>query len=159
MVSPVEGELRVRKDVELDRETTAFYNITVTARDLGSPSRNSSVGLCYTNTHIHASGLRISPYLLKKSGTFKFQFCAIICLSWPESTHRTITFPTNKYMVCEVCTWPSYHKCSITLTNYITLPNPSLCQLKCNTSQKVALAYARCSNIKSQWRCSGQVTI
>nr|XP_040035256.1 cadherin-23 isoform X2 [Gasterosteus aculeatus aculeatus] len=42
-VSPVEGELRVRKDVELDRETTAFYNITVTARDLGTPSRNSSV--------------------------------------------------------------------------------------------------------------------
>lgn len=45
MVSPVEGELRVRKDVELDRETTAFYNITVTARDLGTPSRNSSVRL------------------------------------------------------------------------------------------------------------------
>lgn len=45
MVSPVEGELRVRKDVELDRETTSFYNITVTARDLGTPSRNSSVGL------------------------------------------------------------------------------------------------------------------
>ncbi|XP_068597669.1 cadherin-23 [Brachionichthys hirsutus] len=43
MVSPVEGELRVRKDVELDRETTPFYNITVTARDLGTPSRNSSV--------------------------------------------------------------------------------------------------------------------
>ncbi|XP_061692923.1 cadherin-23 [Syngnathoides biaculeatus] len=43
MVSPVEGELRVRKDVELDRETTAFYNITVTARDLGTPSRNSSI--------------------------------------------------------------------------------------------------------------------
>lgn len=51
MISPVEGELRVRKDVELDRETTAFYNITVTARDLGTPSRNSSVGLCYTSTH------------------------------------------------------------------------------------------------------------
>ncbi|XP_028324077.1 cadherin-23 isoform X1 [Gouania willdenowi] len=43
MVSPVEGELRVRKDVELDRENTAFYNITVMARDLGVPSRNSSV--------------------------------------------------------------------------------------------------------------------
>ncbi|KAM4730337.1 cadherin-23 [Anableps anableps] len=43
MISPVEGELRVRKDVELDRETTAFYNITVTARDLGTPSRSSSV--------------------------------------------------------------------------------------------------------------------
>lgn len=47
MVSPVEGELRVRKDVELDRETTAFYNITVTARDLGTPSRNSSVSLFF----------------------------------------------------------------------------------------------------------------
>ncbi|XP_062319241.1 cadherin-23 isoform X1 [Osmerus eperlanus] len=43
MVSPVEGELRVRRDVELDRETTAFYNITVTARDLGTPSRSSTV--------------------------------------------------------------------------------------------------------------------
>ncbi|KAF7666879.1 hypothetical protein LDENG_00090080 [Lucifuga dentata] len=43
MVSPVEGELRVRKDVELDRETTDFYNITVTARDLGNPPRSSSV--------------------------------------------------------------------------------------------------------------------
>ncbi|XP_034041014.1 cadherin-23-like [Thalassophryne amazonica] len=43
MVSPVEGELRVRKDVELDRETTAFYNITITAQDLGTPPRSSSV--------------------------------------------------------------------------------------------------------------------
>nr|XP_020454554.1 cadherin-23 isoform X2 [Monopterus albus] len=43
MIAPVEGELRVRRDVELDRETMAFYNITVTARDLGTPSRNSSV--------------------------------------------------------------------------------------------------------------------
>ncbi|XP_047207566.1 cadherin-23-like isoform X2 [Girardinichthys multiradiatus] len=43
MISPVEGELRVRKDVELDRETIAFYNITVTARDLGTPFLNSSV--------------------------------------------------------------------------------------------------------------------
>ncbi|XP_068183037.1 cadherin-23 [Antennarius striatus] len=43
MVSPVEGELRVRKDVELDRETTPYYNITITARDLGTPPRNSSV--------------------------------------------------------------------------------------------------------------------
>ncbi|XP_067382257.1 cadherin-23 isoform X2 [Channa argus] len=43
IVSPVEGELRVRKDVELDRESTPFYNITVTARDLGIPSRNSSM--------------------------------------------------------------------------------------------------------------------
>lgn len=53
MVSPVEGELRVRKDVELDRETTAFYNITITARDLGTPSRNSSVRICITQTHMH----------------------------------------------------------------------------------------------------------
>lgn len=52
MISPVEGELRVRKDVELDRETIAFYNISVTARDLGTPSRNSSVSLHYINTSI-----------------------------------------------------------------------------------------------------------
>ncbi|KAJ3610698.1 hypothetical protein NHX12_022790 [Muraenolepis orangiensis] len=43
MVSPVEGELRVRRDVELDRETTLYYNITVTARDLGTPARSSTV--------------------------------------------------------------------------------------------------------------------
>ncbi|KAG7249863.1 hypothetical protein CRUP_008989, partial [Coryphaenoides rupestris] len=42
MVSPVEGELRVRRDVELDRETTPYYNITVTARDLGTPPRSST---------------------------------------------------------------------------------------------------------------------
>ncbi|XP_076829939.1 cadherin-23, partial [Brachyhypopomus gauderio] len=43
IVSPVEGDLRVRRDVELDRETTAYYNITVTAKDLGTPPRNSTV--------------------------------------------------------------------------------------------------------------------
>ncbi|KAG7462693.1 hypothetical protein MATL_G00187450 [Megalops atlanticus] len=43
VISPVEGELRVRRDVELDRETTAFYNITVTARDLGTPPLSSTV--------------------------------------------------------------------------------------------------------------------
>ncbi|XP_056465863.1 cadherin-23-like [Gadus chalcogrammus] len=43
MVSPVEGELRVRRDVELDRETTPFYNLTVTALDLGTPPRSSTV--------------------------------------------------------------------------------------------------------------------
>ncbi|CAL8258339.1 unnamed protein product [Lota lota] len=43
MVSPVEGELRVRRDVELDRETTPYYNLTVTAVDLGTPPRSSTV--------------------------------------------------------------------------------------------------------------------
>ncbi|KAK6328963.1 hypothetical protein J4Q44_G00009410 [Coregonus suidteri] len=43
VVSPVEGELRVRRDVELDRETTPFYNITVMAKDLGNPPRSSMV--------------------------------------------------------------------------------------------------------------------
>ncbi|KAI5107464.1 cadherin-23 precursor [Silurus meridionalis] len=42
IVSPVEGELRVRRDVELDRETTAYYNITVTAKDLGTPPLHSN---------------------------------------------------------------------------------------------------------------------
>lgn len=60
MISPVEGELRVRKDAELDRETTAFYNITVTARDLGTPSRNSSVGLLY----IHSETVSIIFHLI-----------------------------------------------------------------------------------------------
>lgn len=64
MVSPVEGELRVRKDVELDRETTAFYNITVTARDLGTPSRNSSVGLYYINIRSHHVLLNIQDLLI-----------------------------------------------------------------------------------------------
>ncbi|XP_019902910.3 cadherin-23 isoform X4 [Esox lucius] len=43
VVSPVDGELRVRRDVELDRETTPFYNITVMAKDLGSPALSSLV--------------------------------------------------------------------------------------------------------------------
>ncbi|XP_066549284.1 cadherin-23 [Amia ocellicauda] len=43
VVSPVEGELRVRRDAELDRENIPFYNITVTARDLGTPPRSSTV--------------------------------------------------------------------------------------------------------------------
>uniref|UniRef100_A0A8B9J6P8 Cadherin-23 n=1 Tax=Astyanax mexicanus TaxID=7994 RepID=A0A8B9J6P8_ASTMX len=43
IVSPVEGELRVKRDVELDRETTVYYNITITARDLGTPPRSSTV--------------------------------------------------------------------------------------------------------------------
>uniref|UniRef100_A0A8C9TL15 Cadherin-related 23 n=1 Tax=Scleropages formosus TaxID=113540 RepID=A0A8C9TL15_SCLFO len=43
VVSPVDGELRVKRDVELDRETTPFYNITVTAWDLGTPQLSSTV--------------------------------------------------------------------------------------------------------------------
>uniref|UniRef100_A0A672NZK3 Cadherin-23-like n=1 Tax=Sinocyclocheilus grahami TaxID=75366 RepID=A0A672NZK3_SINGR len=38
VISSVEGELRVRRDVELDRETIAYYNITITAKDLGTPA-------------------------------------------------------------------------------------------------------------------------
>ncbi|MGH0125783.1 UNVERIFIED_CONTAM: hypothetical protein FKN15_051024 [Acipenser sinensis] len=43
VISPVEGELRVRRDAELDRENIAFYNITVQAKDLGMPARSSTV--------------------------------------------------------------------------------------------------------------------
>ncbi|RXM28785.1 Interleukin-1 receptor accessory protein-like 1 [Acipenser ruthenus] len=42
VISPVEGELRVRRDAELDRENIAFYNITVQAKDLGMPARSST---------------------------------------------------------------------------------------------------------------------
>lgn len=43
VVSPVDGELRVKRDVELDREAVPFYNITIMARDLGTPSLSSTV--------------------------------------------------------------------------------------------------------------------
>uniref|UniRef100_A0A8D2JQ57 Cadherin-23 n=1 Tax=Sciurus vulgaris TaxID=55149 RepID=A0A8D2JQ57_SCIVU len=43
VISPVEGVLRVRKDVELDRETIAFYNLTICARDRGVPPLSSTM--------------------------------------------------------------------------------------------------------------------
>ncbi|XP_053063245.1 cadherin-23 isoform X2 [Acinonyx jubatus] len=43
VISPVEGVLRVRKDVELDRETVAFYNLTICARDRGVPPLSSTM--------------------------------------------------------------------------------------------------------------------
>ncbi|XP_014428218.1 cadherin-23 isoform X8 [Pelodiscus sinensis] len=43
VISPVEGELRVRKDAELDRENIAFYNLTIAARDRGTPPLSSTV--------------------------------------------------------------------------------------------------------------------
>uniref|UniRef100_A0A8C2GJV4 Cadherin-related 23 n=1 Tax=Cyprinus carpio TaxID=7962 RepID=A0A8C2GJV4_CYPCA len=43
VISSVEGELRVRRDVELDRETITYYNITITAKDLGTPALSATV--------------------------------------------------------------------------------------------------------------------
>ncbi|XP_040588539.1 LOW QUALITY PROTEIN: cadherin-23 [Mesocricetus auratus] len=43
VISPVEGVLRVRKEVELDRETIAFYNLTICARDRGVPPLSSTM--------------------------------------------------------------------------------------------------------------------
>ncbi|XP_049645214.1 cadherin-23 [Suncus etruscus] len=43
LISPVEGVLRVRKDVELDRENIAFYNLTICARDRGEPPLSSTM--------------------------------------------------------------------------------------------------------------------
>ncbi|XP_045147165.1 cadherin-23 isoform X2 [Echinops telfairi] len=43
LISPVEGVLRVRRDVELDRETIAFYNLTICARDRGVPPLSSTM--------------------------------------------------------------------------------------------------------------------
>nr|XP_055027052.1 cadherin-23 isoform X1 [Misgurnus anguillicaudatus] len=43
VISSVEGELRVRRDVELDRETISYYNITITAKDLGTPAQSATV--------------------------------------------------------------------------------------------------------------------
>uniref|UniRef100_UPI00398F0386 cadherin-23 n=1 Tax=Pristiophorus japonicus TaxID=55135 RepID=UPI00398F0386 len=43
IISPVEGELRVRRDAELDRESVAFYNITIMGKDRGTPALSSTV--------------------------------------------------------------------------------------------------------------------
>uniref|UniRef100_A0A8C5W6C9 Cadherin-23 n=1 Tax=Leptobrachium leishanense TaxID=445787 RepID=A0A8C5W6C9_9ANUR len=43
VVSSVEGDLRVRKDYELDRENIPFYNITIMAKDMGNPPFSSTV--------------------------------------------------------------------------------------------------------------------
>ncbi|XP_023574263.1 cadherin-23 isoform X2 [Octodon degus] len=43
VISPVEGVLRVRKDMELDREAIAFYNLTICARDRGLPPLSSTM--------------------------------------------------------------------------------------------------------------------
>ncbi|KAM4702929.1 cadherin-23 [Rhinophrynus dorsalis] len=42
VISSVEGDLRVRKDYELDRENIAFYNITIMAKDRGNPPFSST---------------------------------------------------------------------------------------------------------------------
>ncbi|XP_067828518.1 cadherin-23-like isoform X2 [Heptranchias perlo] len=49
IISPVEGELRVRRDAELDRETVAFYNITIMGKDRGTPPLSSTTGVIYVN--------------------------------------------------------------------------------------------------------------
>ncbi|XP_067876522.1 cadherin-23 isoform X3 [Heterodontus francisci] len=43
IISPVEGELRVRRDAELDRESVAFYNLTIMGKDRGTPSLSSTI--------------------------------------------------------------------------------------------------------------------
>ncbi|XP_068114331.1 cadherin-23 isoform X3 [Hyperolius riggenbachi] len=43
VISSVEGDLRVRKDYELDRENIALYNITIMAKDRGNPPFSSTV--------------------------------------------------------------------------------------------------------------------
>nr|XP_014343935.1 PREDICTED: cadherin-23 [Latimeria chalumnae] len=43
VISPVEGELRVRRDTELDRESIPFYNITIMAKDRGIPPLSSTL--------------------------------------------------------------------------------------------------------------------
>lgn len=52
----MEGVLRVRKDVELDRETIAFYNLTICARDRGVPPLSSTVSL-----GPHSTGFTLLP--------------------------------------------------------------------------------------------------
>lgn len=55
----MEGVLRVRKDVELDREAIAFYNLTICARDRGVPPLSSTVslGALYHWLHLPTPGI------------------------------------------------------------------------------------------------------
>ncbi|KAB0393240.1 hypothetical protein E2I00_003729, partial [Balaenoptera physalus] len=62
LISPVEGVLRVRKDVELDRETSAFYNLTICARDRGVPPLSSTTGIVTVNRPLDRE--RIPEYKL-----------------------------------------------------------------------------------------------
>ncbi|XP_013909131.1 PREDICTED: sodium/potassium/calcium exchanger 6, mitochondrial-like, partial [Thamnophis sirtalis] len=62
VISPVEGELRVRKDAELDRENIAFYNLTIEAKDRGLPSLSSTTGIVYVNRPLDRE--RVSEYRL-----------------------------------------------------------------------------------------------
>eukprot|EP00061_Rhincodon_typus_P011848 g37170.t1 len=43
IISPVEGELRVQRGAELDRESIAFYNLTIMGKDRGTPALSSTV--------------------------------------------------------------------------------------------------------------------
>ncbi|XP_078387064.1 cadherin-23 [Cetorhinus maximus] len=43
IISPVEGELRVRREAELDRESVAFYNLTIMGKDRGTPALSSMI--------------------------------------------------------------------------------------------------------------------
>uniref|UniRef100_S4RP29 Cadherin-related 23 n=1 Tax=Petromyzon marinus TaxID=7757 RepID=S4RP29_PETMA len=53
VISPADGDLRVRRYVELDRETQAFYNLTIMAKDMGTPPLNSTltVGVRVLDVH------------------------------------------------------------------------------------------------------------
>ncbi|XP_071667722.1 cadherin-23 isoform X3 [Patagioenas fasciata] len=62
VISPVEGELRVRKDAELDRENIPFYNLTIAARDRGVPPLSSTSGIIYVNRPLDRE--RVAEYRL-----------------------------------------------------------------------------------------------
>lgn len=59
VISSVEGELRVRRDVELDRETISYYNVTITAKDLGTPPQSATV-CTHTILRKHETGVSFS---------------------------------------------------------------------------------------------------
>lgn len=85
VISPVEGELRVRKDAELDRENIPFYNLTIAARDRGVPPLSSTVSPPGWHEGLWSAIPTLSSFLLVSAFTLlPFSFPLFLGLSSPR---------------------------------------------------------------------------
>lgn len=85
VISPVEGELRVRKDAELDRENIPFYNLTIAARDRGVPPLSSTVSPPGWREGLWGAIPTLSSFLLVSAFTLlPFSFPLSLGLSSPR---------------------------------------------------------------------------
>ncbi|XP_051779861.1 cadherin-23 isoform X1 [Erpetoichthys calabaricus] len=96
VVSPVEGELRVRRDIELDRENIATYNITVMAKDLGQPALSSTVLIGVRVLDINDNDPVIQNLPLEKSvseGAFvSTEICRVLASDTDSGRNALLTY-------------------------------------------------------------------